>query len=181
MLEDAYWCSFLLLVIMITAISTSQRMLSSYAFLSKPLLRLLNVICEVCRSIVFIYNIPYTLTRNVPSQPHTSHTQREVVHTCLFLSSLILVIEIFFLPILTITSSCTSRQHSIKVSTNRIWHSAPRYTNNPKLLSAVHNLYLTHTHHMLYARMYMFCCTNITCFTVDLSYHIIYFMYTCVL
>lgn len=43
-LELAYWYSLLLLVIMITAISTSQRILSSYAFLRRPALRLLNVI-----------------------------------------------------------------------------------------------------------------------------------------
>lgn len=46
MLELAYWYSLLLLVIMITAISTSHRMLSSYAFFRRPALRLLNVICD---------------------------------------------------------------------------------------------------------------------------------------
>ena len=44
MFELAYWYSLLLLESMMTATSTSQRTLNSYAFFSSPAFRLLKVI-----------------------------------------------------------------------------------------------------------------------------------------
>lgn len=47
-LEDAYWYSLLPPVIIMTAISTSHKILSSYAFFSRPAFLLLNVIYKRC-------------------------------------------------------------------------------------------------------------------------------------